>query len=381
MEGNRHSGVTEATQRQFFTLLRSGLWNEVPDAGAFAVPVDWESLYRLSFEQTVVPLVTDGINRLPAECLPGADPERLDPFLGDMMATARRNAQLDSFIPKMFNALRDIPVVLVKGQSLAQDYPDPARRQPGDIDLLLLPAHYQSAKDILLPKATKVLEEDQEIYHQGMHFRGIEVELHGSISTLMSRKLDRKLAALLEQQFDGRPLPTVSIGGAEIPVPEANFNAVYIFVHFLQHYWAGGVGLRQLVDWTVFSSVHKRDIHPVLLENTLTDLGLLHLWKTFSGFAQEYLGCPAEKLPLAATPDPARNARIWQYILGCGNFGKNTGRARTRKDESYLVRKVHSFWHLVVADRLRHFRVFPKESVRFFFGAFGYGIQRLAKGE
>ena len=381
MEGNRHCGVTEATQRQFFTLLRSGLWNEVPDGALFAVPVDWESLYRLSFEQTVVPLVTDGINRLPAECLPGSEPERLDPFLGDMMATARRNAQLDAFIPKMFNALHGIPVVLVKGQSLAQDYPDPARRQPGDIDLLLLPAHYQAAKDILLPKASKVLEEDKEIYHQGMHFRGIEVELHGSISTLMSRKLDRKLAVLLEQQFDGRPLPYVPIGGAEIPVPEANFNAVYIFVHFLQHYWSGGVGLRQLVDWTVFSSVHKRDIHPVLLENTLTDLGLLHLWKVFTGFAQEYLGCPAEKLPLAATPDPVCNARIWQYILRCGNFGKNTGRPRTRKDKPYLVRKIHSFWQLVVADRLRHFRVFPKESVRFFFGAFGYGIQRLAKGE
>ena len=378
MEGNRHHGVTEATQRQFFALLRSGLWNEVPDRTAFAAEVDWEALYRLAFEQTVVPLVTDGINRLPAEFLP-AKPDRLDPFLGDMMATARRNAQLDAFIPKMFAALAGIPVVLVKGQSLAQDYPDPTRRQPGDIDLLLLPESYQAAKDILLPKATKVLEEETVVYHQGMRFRSIEVEIHGSISTLMSRKLDRKLAAMLQEQFDGRPFPTVPIGGTEIPVPEAGFYAVYIFVHFLQHYWSGGVGLRQLVDWTMFCSVHKREIHPVLLEKALQNLGLLDLWKAFTGFAQEYLGCPAEKLPLAAAPDPVRNARIWRYILRCGNFGKNAD--RTRKPEPYLIRKLHSFWRLVVADRLRHFRVFPKESLRFFFGAFGYGLQILAKGE
>ncbi len=378
MEGNRHPGIAETTDRQFFALLRSGLWNEVPERASFDGGVDWEALYRLAFEQTVGPLVTDGVNRLPKEYLP-AEPERLDPFLGDMMATAQRNRVLDSFIPKVFHALRGIPVVLVKGQSLAQDYPDPERRQPGDIDLLLPPSSYAAAKKILLPKATHVSKEDLQTLHQGMHFYSVEVELHGSISTLMSRKLDRQLAGLLKEQFDGRSLPTVTIGGAEIPVPEADFNAVYIFVHFLQHYWSGGVGLRQFVDWTTFVSVHKRDIHPVILEQRLEELGLLNLWKVFTGFAQEYLGCPAEKLPLAAKPEPRKNARIWRYVRRCGNFGKNQD--RPRKKESYLVRKIHSLWRLVIADRLRHFPVFPKESIRFFLGAFGYGLQRLAKGE
>ena len=374
MEGDRYSRVAEP----FFSLLRSGLWNEVPDSSLFAGDTDWEGLYRLSYEQTVVPLVTDGINRLPKDRLP-AEPERMDPFLGDMMVTAQRNMKLDTFIPKLFRALKGIPVILVKGQSLALDYPDPLRRQPGDIDLLMPPSSYEAAKAVLLPKAKKILEEHSGILHQGMYFGSIEVELHGTISTLMSRKLDRKLAALLEDQFDGRVLPTVSIGGADIPVPEANFNAVYVFVHFLNHYWSGGVGLRQLVDWMTFVSVHKRDIHPVILEKTLEDLGLVRVWKVFTGFAQEYLGCPAEKLPLATRPDTRKNARIWRYLVRCGNFGKNND--RTRGDEPWLVRKVHSFFQLTVADRLRHFPVFPKESIRFFLGAFGYGLQRLANGE
>lgn len=378
MEGNRDRRVSQGTDSQFFALLRSGLWNEVPERAPFVAGTDWEALYKLAFEQTVVPLVTDGINRLPGEFLP-ADPERLDPFLGDLMMTAQRNRLLDSFIPGLFRALEGIPVVLIKGQALAQDYLEPERRQPGDIDLLLLPSSYGDAKAILLPKATKVLEEEPGIWHQGMRFRSIEVEVHGSISTLMSRKLDRKLAALLEELFDRRPFPTVTIGEAPVPVPDADFNAVYIFVHFLHHYWAGGVGLRQLVDWMTFVSVHKREIHPVVLEVRLKDLGLLHLWKVFTGFAQEYLGCPPEKLHLAAAPDAAKNARIWRYIRRSGNFGKNVD--RTRKEEAYLVRKVHSLWRLVIADRLRHFPVFPKESVRFFLGAFGYGLQRLAKGE
>ena len=378
MEGNRDRRVSQGTDDQFFALLRSGLWNEVPALAPFACGVNWEALYKLASAQTVTPLVTDGINRLPKEFLP-KDPERMDPFLCDLMATAKRNRLLDGFIPKLFGALAGIPVLLVKGQSLAQDYPEPERRQPGDIDLLLLPASYEAAKAALLPKATDVLEEEKEILHQGMHFGSIEVEIHGSISTLMSRKLDRKLAALLEEEFRNGTFPSVPIGGKDVPVPSADFNAVYVFVHFLHHYWAGGVGLRQLVDWMTFISVHKRDIHPVLLEKRLDDLGLLRVWKVFTGFAQEYLGCPAEKLPLAAAPDAGKNARIWRYVRYCGNFGKNVD--RSRKKETYLVRKIHSFWRLVVADRLRHFPVFPRASVRLFFGAFGYGLQRLAKGE
>ena len=378
MEGNRDCRIGPGTESQFFALLRSGLWNEVPDRHPFADGVDWESLYRIASRQTVVPLVTDGVNRLPRAFLP-VEPKRLDPFLGDLMATASRNRQLDAFIPKLFAALAGIPAVLVKGQSLAVDYPEPDRRQPGDIDLLLPPYSYEAAKTVLLPMATKVLGEVPGILHQGLYFQSIEVELHGSISTLMSRKLDRKLASLLEEQFDGRSLPAVSIGGASVPVPEADFNAVYIFVHFLQHYWARGVGLRQLIDWMTFVSVHKRDIHPVILEVRLKDLGILHLWKVFTGFAQEYLGCPVEKLPLAAAPAPGKNARIWRYLRHCGNFGKNVD--RSRRKESYLVRKIHSLWRFVIADRMRHFPVFPRESIRFFLGAFSYGLQRLVKGE
>ena len=378
MEGNRDSRVGQGTDSQFFALLRAGLWNEVPARGPFTSGTDWEALYRLAAAQTVVPLVTDGINRLPRELLP-AEPERLDPFIGSLVSTAKRNHRLDAFIPKLFTELGDIPAVLVKGQSLAVDYPDPERRQPGDIDLLVPPSSYEAAKAALLPKATEVEEEAAGILHQPLLFHSIEVEIHGSISTLLSRKLDRKLAALLEEQFDGRPHPEVALGEARVPVPEAGFNAVYIFVHFLKHYWSGGVGLRQVIDWIIFVSVHKRDIHPVLLEIQLKDLGLLDLWKVFTGFAQEYLGCPMEKLPLATAPDPRKNDRIWRYIRRRGNFGKNVD--RTRGKESWLVRKVHSFWRLVLADRLRHFPVFQKESLRFFIGSFGYGLQRLAKGE
>ena len=39
-----------------------------------------------------------------------------------------------------------------------------------------------------------------------------------------------------------------------------NFNAVYILVHFLHHYWSGGVGLRQLMDWGLYVTRHYEEL-------------------------------------------------------------------------------------------------------------------------
>lgn len=364
-------------ERQFFALLRSGLWNEVPDPSLFTGGADWNVIYRIAFEQTVVGHITDGINRLPQDLMPPV--EALDPFLGDVLATEKRNHQLDHFIPKLVEALEGIPVLLIKGQGIALDYLEPARRQPGDIDLLLMPESYPEARRILLGRATQALEEAPAICHQGMMFHSIEVELHGTISTLMSRRLDRKLADLQADLFRRGRFLRVPLGGKDIPVPDADFNAVYIFVHFLHHYWSGGVGLRQIIDWMTYVSVHKREIDLVLLRGWIESLGLLHVWQVFSGFVMDYLGCPPEKLPFGAQSRPSAEARLWREIRTSGNFGKNT--CRSRGAETWLVRKSRSFWRNVVQDRLRHFRVFPRESVRFFFGAFGYGLERLSKGE
>lgn len=377
MAGSRINRGLSLRERRFFALLRSGIWNTVPERDIFSGEVDWNEIYQLAAAQAVVGHVTDGINHLPSDLMPEA--EDLDPFLGDMMGTEKRNHQLNSFIPFLFKALHDIPVVLIKGQGVALDYPEPNRRQPGDIDLLLQPYDYDAAKEILVPKATMVGKEMRPIYHQGLFYRSIEVEIHGSIQTLMSPSLDRALALLQNEMFASRDFSEVEIGGSIVQVPNAGFNAIYILVHFLHHYWSSGVGLRQLLDWTIFISSHKRDIDPILLEERLEKLGLKRIWQTFAGFVHEYLGCPSEKLPLWTDKYSSAYGHIWKYLLKSGNFGKN--QPRERKDEPYLIRKIHSFFLQVVYDRLRHFPEFPRESIRYFAGAFRYGLGRLAQGE
>ena len=308
-------------EQRFFSLLRSGLRGGAPDPALFPSDTDWAALHDLAFRQTVVGLVTDGIHRLSPECLPPQE-ETLDPFLGDVMFTETRNGQLNRALPKLVKVLDGLRVAVVKGQPLGLHYPDPMRRQPGDIDLLLPPEDYARAKEILVPKASKVEEEVADILHLGMFFGSIEVELHGTLSTLMSRSLDAKLNSLQEKMFR-RGVEYCLIEGHPVPVPDVNFSAVYVFVHFLHHYWSGGIGLRQIVDWALLLERRHADIDMAQLRADIEFLGMTRLWHAFLAFAGKYFDTPEEVLKAVSWKPVCpgrRQERMWRAIRRSGVF-------------------------------------------------------------
>ena len=373
-------------QRQFLALVRLGTGTQQASADdpLFEGGLEWDAVHKLARQQGMVGFVTDGIGRLEGPAAPVEDDERLDPYLSDLLAIERRNHRLDPFVSKLTTRLEEdgLHPVVVKGQALAQLYPFPAHRESGDIDLLILPSEYPAAKAILLPKATKVSGEVAEILHQGMFFGKIEVELHGSVATLMSPGLDAKVNAMMEEELSSDRRETVLLDGLAVPVPSDRFNLVYVFVHFLHHYWSSGVGFRQLLDWAHLVAARGESVDRKQLRADLENLGLLHLWQVFAGFAVEHFGMDPAKMPLYKKIWRCKNRRIARFIFRCGNFGKALGRdERDKSKESYAGRKWRSFWQLVIRDRLQHIGTFPCASLRFFFGATRYGLLRLTKGE
>ena len=367
------------TEKQFLSLLRAGLTGTEPEVALFERPADWDGIYKLADEQTVVSVITDGIDHMPSDKKPGI--EVLEPFLADTLATEMRNDAINRFSHSLFHKVNTlgIPALMVKGQVLSRLYPQPGHRQPGDIDLLVHPDNYAALRDLLVSKATSADAEQSEILHQGMSFGSIEVEVHGSISTLMSVALDRKLEFLTDAMFREEDFVMEDFGGEPVRTPSLLFHAVYILIHFLHHYWSGGVGLRQLSDWGLFINRHYDELDQDRLRSILDELGIMRLWQTFAGLSTAYLGADKDRFPFWTDRYHRKYKGILRYMLKCGNFGMN--HPRESVERPYLLRKIHSFWRLVVCDRLRHFPEFPAESLRYFFGAFHYGLIRLSEGE
>ena len=358
--------------------MKAGLSGEAPPLNLFEGGVDWEEIYRIAFAQTIVCIVTDGISLLPDSHKPVIDV--LELFLADTLATEIRNEQMDRFLGQMMVSLESEgfrPVVL-KGQCLALNYPEPSHRQSGDIDLLIPPSRYKALKEYLCSKATQVDGEYEEILHQGMMFGNVEVEVHGAVSSLLSYPLDRTLAAMVEDMFDKEDFSMTDIRGTGVRVPGDCFNAVYVMLHLLRHYFTGGVGLRQISDWAMFLKANKGKLDKVRLEQILRSLGLMRAWKIFGAFAVEYVGIPSDCVPFYAPVGKRRLERMLSFVFKCGNFGVNEN--RIRGNEPYLIKKIHSFFLYDVHDKLRHFTEFPADSLRFFFGAVSYGFRRLFHG-
>ena len=365
-------------EAQIIALLKAGLSGEAPPLALFKGEVDWEAIYKAAFAQTIVCVVTDGISLLPDSLKPPI--EVLELYLADTLATEIRNDQMDRFLVSLMSTLEKAgfrPAVL-KGQCLALNYPDPAHRQSGDIDLLIPPSVYQQLKDYLLAKANRIDGEFTEILHQGMTFGNIEVEVHGAVSSMLSFSLDRKLARDVEELFAKEDFCEVPIRDGKVRVPGDTFNAIYIMLHILRHYFTGGVGLRQLSDWALFLHSHRDSLDREALVAKLRDLGLMRAWKTFGAFVVEYIGIPSDSVPFYTPVGRKRLERMLSFVFKCGNFGINEN--RVRGDEPYLIKKIHSFLLFDVHDKLRHIAVFPLDSLRFFFGSVLHGFRRLFKG-
>ena len=158
-------------------------------------------------------------------------------------------------------------------------------------------------------------------------------------------------------------------------------DAVYVFTHILQHFYKGGIGVRQICDWARLLWTYRQDIDLALLGSRLKSMGLMIEWKAFGAFAVDYLGMPADAMPLYS-PDKKwkrKASRICAFIIEVGNFGHNRDKSYFGK-YPYVIRKAISFGRRV-GDLYRHARIFPLDSVRFLPRIVINGIQSAIRGE
>jgi hypothetical protein len=363
----------------FFALLRSGLWGSSP-ALPEAEPSleDWKKIYGLSMAQTVVGLVTDGAAACPAGFVPKAVSLKL---MSSLVSTEKLNSVLNSNVSRFVSLLEEhgVQPVLVKGQAVAQCYIHPGGRMPGDIDLVISPSQYEAAKAVIAPIADEVGIESAFNLHFGAMFGELELELHGTVRTSLGRRINDVLDAAQAGLHKEGGCRFWDCLGTQVRIPSIDFDALFIFTHLLQHFYCGGLGLRQLCDWARVLHTHCGSIDLALLESRLAKMGLLDEWKAFVLFLVRYLGLPQEEAPLYDERFSAKADKLWRYIERVGNFGRSK-RLRDRSKDPYLIRKIESL-AVNSQDFFHHLSIFPLDSLRFFWQYFKIGTRAVVRGE
>lgn len=370
------------TQQAFFELLRAGLWDKDARLSVFGA-IHLKEICRIAEEQSVVGLVAAGLERVTDVKHPK---EEVLQIVGQTLQLEQRNKAMNAFVSELIGRLKDagIYALLVKGQGVAQCYARPLWRACGDVDLLLNADDYEKAKKLLVPLATEVETEYTHFKHIRMTIDGWEVELHGTLHSRLSRRVDRRVDAVQEDTLKFGNVRTWKCGDTDVNLPSPDNDVIFVFTHILHHFFFEGIGLRQICDWCRLLWTYKSSLNHGLLESRVRKMGLMSEWKAFAAFAENRLGMPVEAMPLFEDNDihndnlKKKAERICQFLMEVGNFGHN--QRRDFSGMSYMKRKFVSFWGRL-SDMLRHFRIFPLDSIRFFGGVLRSGLHAAVRGE
>lgn len=359
-------------QQAFFALLRAGLW-ETEVSLSQLEQIDFNQVFRLAEEQSVVGLVAAGIEHVVDIKIPQ---QVALTFVGSALQLEQRNLAMNNYVANLIDQLRnkDVYTILVKGQGIAQCYERPLWRASGDVDLLLSEGNYQKAKDILLPQADEVEQEYSTFKHLGMTMKGgFEVEIHGALYTRLSKRIDRGIDTLQNEVFFGGNVRSWMNSNTQVFLPAVNNDAIFVFTHILHHYYVEGIGLRQICDWCRLLWTYRDKIDRKALSFRLETMGLISEWKAFAALAVDWLGMPLEAMPLYTADKKwsRKGDRILEFVLECGNFGHNRQRILPK---SFLGGKLSSVLRKM-KDFGNHAKVFPWDSIKFFFHFLGDGIK------
>lgn len=356
--------IFDDTTGAFFELVRAGLWER--DASLLSYEkIDYSSVFRLSKEQSVVGLVAAGLEHIVDTKVPK---EVVLSLVGETLQLEQHNNAMNFFISVIVDKMRQagIYTILVKGQGVAQCYERPLWRACGDIDFLLSESNYQNAKAFLIPLANSVEAEDISRRHLGMTINPWTIELHGTMHTGISHRMNKVIDESQEDVFYNGNVRSWMNGDTQVFLPSPDNDVVFIFTHYISHFYGEGIGLRQICDWCRVLWTYRDKIRIDLLERRLKKMGLMSEWKAFASLAVNYLGMPSEAMPLFSSNKKylRKASSLCHLVIESGDLGQNNDKSYRLSHSRFVVNIITFFRRF--GEFVRIGMIFPYDSIRFF---------------
>lgn len=366
-------------QRAFFELVRAGLWEKDAQLSQY-IDIDFGELYRLSEEQSVVGLVAAGLEHVKDVKSPQSVALT---FAGSTLQLERRNKAMNAFLANVVDQMRQqgIHTILVKGQGVAQCYERPLWRSSGDVDFLLSEDNFLKARDFFRPLVANGFDpSNEDARNISAQLPPWDIELHGNQLCGLSQRMDSIINEVQKSIIIDGQVRSWMNERTQVFLPSADNDVVFIFTHFLKHFYKGGLGLRQICDWCRLLWTYKDTLNIGLLESRIRKMGLLSEWKAFGAFAVDYLGMPIDSMPFYSQQKKWSHKAngICSFILEVGNMGHSRD-LRFYGNKSFIRRKIGAFG-VRVGDLFRHARLFPLDSLRFFPSIVFNGVRSAIKG-
>lgn len=326
-------------QEKFLSLLRYSIGTD-EEPPVDILPSDWTKLFAMAESQAVIGVCASGIEHLPDDLRPSLPSTML--WAMSTIRIEARNKLLNARCAELANMLNadGFSCCILKGQGAALYYPDPLRRQSGDIDVWVSGGHQK-----VMEYVRGRFPGEGAYYHHADFpvFDDVPVEIHftpsWSSSPTNNKILQKWFAGEMAIQHNHKvELPG---GVGEVPVPNIVFNLVYMLLHIYRHLFSEGIGLRQCIDYYfVLKAFGEAGAHDKENVCSLLDyLGLYRFARTMMYVMSALLHVP-DKL-LIAPPDTISGRFVANEIMRAGNFGRENNIDRSKgKTLKFFVQKL-----------------------------------------
>ena len=133
-------------------------------------------------------------------------------------------------------------------------------------------------------------------HHTVFSLDGITVENHYDFLNVHAHASNREIEKKL-QELAAEPEKKVLLGEAPLYLPSVDFNALFLLRHTAGHFAAEKIGLRHLIDWTMFIDRHSEEIDWTALKLIVYKMNMHRFLRTLCALSIDYLGLDESKIP------------------------------------------------------------------------------------
>ena len=300
----------------FFYLIRCGIGKQ-STLPCTPNTQEWNELVEIAKKQTLTGIAFAGIERLPQEQRPPR--EILLQWYRMCTLIKSKNAELDrkcAIVSGKFKS-EGFGNCILKGQGIAQLYPDPTLRTPGDIDIWL-----DGGDEKVLEYVKKFFPDCEPTYHH-VDFpiaKDLDIEIHYRPSWTYNPFINKRLQRYFEENADEQFTNDITTSEGCFPTPTVAFNRIYILLHIYRHVFFEGIGMRQLLDYYF---VLQQEITPEEINEyneLLKSFGLKKFAGATTYVMQQMFGLDSEHT--LVEPNRRLGKFLMREIMIAGNFGK-----------------------------------------------------------
>lgn len=363
----RKLSLKESSSTILLQLLRVAIGNDV--VGSLPSAVDWREVTGLCFSQGVAAIAVDGLEKVEGlNLLDSLEQEALKyEWFGEVFRAEDDYRKYKSILAEFLRLCKyqEVKVLLLKGFGLSLNYPIPAHRPCGDIDIYL----FSCAEFIsqMVEKYWKVSVDRRNPHHYLFARNGVTFEIHITLMDVERHK-NQFSDEQVFQRLIAEGCDEIEVCGETCFVPSLKLNSVYLLRHMAHHFAVEKITLRHILDWALFVKVNASILDWNFVYGYAEDSGCTSFLNCLNGICVESLGFASDDFPVREcggklqsrmlsdilSPEfkeeiPAVSNKLRYGIVKTRRILANRWKYRMVSDESLLV----TIWNLVKV-RLRH---------------------------